>query len=220
MNAMDRVFIMLLSWVALACVSCDGHRDFPDDSMKVGDVLCTDGDVMNPEAFGKSGKEAIAIVFHINNDNNTEGRGYAVYLWDLEQAAFADSTGVKQGTSADLSALDGNANTYTMYEGKNCGSPLAERVFALWKYGQSAYIPSVAQMRLLKASKTAVNPYIESCGGNRLPDEADLCWYWTSTEVRGQEESKAWLYSLQSGAIQETPKLHSYKARPVITINY
>ena len=36
-----------------------------------------------------------------------------------------------------------------MYETEETASPMAEAVFALWKYGQSAYVPSVAQMRLL-----------------------------------------------------------------------
>lgn len=49
--------------------------------------------------------------------------------------------------------------------------------------------------------------------------EGDDCWYWTSTEVAGQETGKAWLYSLGSGAMQETPKTQAHKARPIITLN-
>ena len=56
------------------------------------------------------------------------------------------------------------------------------------------------------------------CGGTPIPDEDDDCWYWTSTEVEGQATAKAWLYSLGSGAIQETPKWQPHKARPIITI--
>ncbi|MDY5681501.1 MAG: DUF1566 domain-containing protein, partial [Prevotella sp.] len=42
---------------------------------------------------------------------------------------------------------------------------------------------------------------------------------WTSTEVQGQETAKAWLYSLASGSIQETPKTQPHKIRPIITLN-
>ena len=98
------------------------------------------------------------------------------------------------------------------------GSPLADAVFAIWEYGQSAYIPSVAQMQLLYQAKASVNAYIERCGGDPIPDEPDECWYWTSTEVSGQETAKAWLYSLSSGAFQETPKDQAHKARPIITL--
>ena len=98
-------------------------------------------------------------------------------------------------------------------------SPVAEKVFDLWRYGQSAYIPSVAQMRLLYQARDAINPYIVKCGGTPIPDDENDCWYWTSTEVKGQETAKSWLFSLGSGAIQETPKWQAHKARPVITLN-
>ena len=87
-----------------------------------------------------------------------EGTGYAVYLWDIEPVAFSDSLGCAQGTSADLMAHDGNLNTYKMYEGKEVGSPLANSVFAIWAYGQSAYIPSALRCDLLYAAKDIVNP--------------------------------------------------------------
>jgi citrate synthase len=51
-----------------------------------------------------------------------------------------------------------------------------------------------------------------------LPDAADDCWYWTSTEVEGQETAKAWLFSMGSGAIQETPKLQGHKVRAIVTL--
>ena len=93
------------------------------------------------------------------------------------------------------------------------------QVFDLWRYGQSAYIPSVAQMRLLYAVRETVNPVIERCGGHPLPLDENDCWYWTSTEVSGQETAKAWLYSTGSGAMQETPKIQAHKVRPIITLN-
>lgn len=228
----------------IVLAACDDHQDFPDTAMKVTHILTTDGNVMPYDTYEQSGKQAIAVVFHINgwsserrvpsslglsrdatdegNANQREdmdGNGYAVYLWDIAPESFADSIGVEQGTSADLTAYDGNANTFALYETTDVKSPLAERVFDLWRYGQSAYIPSVAQMRLLYHAKDIINPYILKCGGTPIPDEDDDCWYWTSTEVKGQATAKSWLYSLGSGAIQETPKWQAHKARPIITIN-
>ena len=196
------MFLGMIPATALGLVACDEHRDFPDTGMKVGHILCTDGKVMSYEDYSLSGKEAIAVVFHLNRDE-----------------AMADSIGIAQGTSADLAALDGNENTFALYETTETSSPIAEQVFELWKYGQSAYVPSVAQMRLLYASREAVNPYIERCGGVPIPDSANECWYWTSTEVAGQEAAKAWLYSTGSGAIQETPKWQAHKVRPIVTLN-
>ena len=187
--------------------------------MKVGHILCTDGKTMSYEDYQASGKQAIAVVFSINQREEMEGKGYAVYLWDIAPKAFADSMGVSQKTSADLSAYDGNTNTFSLYSAKNVRSPLAMSVVDLWRYGQSAYIPSVAQMRLLYLAKDAINPLILKCGGTPIPDEDDDCWYWTSTEVKEQETAKAWLYSLGSGAIQETPKSQAHKSRAIITIH-
>ena len=206
--------------MAVLLVACDAHRDFPDTAMKPCHILCTDGNVMSYADYEKSGKQAIAVVFHINQREDVEGNGYAVYLWDIAPEAFADSIGVAQGTSADLTAYDGNTNTFALYGTTDTFSPLAEKVFDIWRYGQSAYIPSVAQMRLLYAAKSMVNPIIEKCGGDPLPDETpNDCWYWTSTEVKGQQTAKAWLYSLGSGAMQETPKIQAHRARPIITLN-
>lgn len=208
----------MLALIGIAVTSCDDHHPVMDTSMKVGDILCTDGQTLNYTEWKKSGKEGIGIVFHINNDTAITGRGYAVYLNDLKPEVFADSLGVKQGTSADVKSHDGNQNTYAIMSTKDVSSPMANAVFEMWKYGQSAYIPSVAQMRLLHSSRGSINGLLASIGGEPITDEADGCWYWTSTEVSGQEASKAWLYSLSQGAMQETPKNQAHKVRPIITI--
>src|SRR5574344_567985 len=187
---MKKLFSILAVAATVLLTACDEHQDFPDTAMKVTHILTTDGKVLPYETYEQSCKQAIAVVFNVNQREEMEGNGYAVYLWDIAPEAFADSIGVEQDTSCDLTAYDGNKNTFALYGTTDVKSPLAERVFDMWRYGQSAYIPS----------------------------EDDDCWYWTSTEVEGQATAKAWLYSLGSGAIQETPKWQPHKARPIITI--
>lgn len=213
------VYMATVAILGIGLTGCDGHHDPLDTSMKVGHILCTDGKARNYEDYAASGKEAIAVVFHVNHNEGIRGTGYAVYLYDLAAEAFADSLGVAQDTSADLTAYDGNENTFALYDTQDVSSPMAMLVFDLWRYGQSAYVPSVAQMRLLYAAKEFINPYLTACGGDSLPEDTDNCWYWTSTEVEGQETAKAWLYSMGSGAIHETPKIQKHKVRPIITIN-
>mgnify|MGYP000525579916 FL=1 len=213
------MFLGMIPATVLGLVACDEHRDFPDTGMKVGHILCTDGKVMSYEDYSLSGKEAIAVVFHLNRDEAMAGNGYAVYLHDLAPEAFADSIGIAQGTSADIMAYDGNENTFALYDTQETASPMAEAVFDLWRYGQSAYVPSVAEMRLLYTMRKIINPVIEQCGGEPLPLDENDCWYWTSTEVEKQQTAKAWLYSMGSGAMQETPKVQAHKVRPIITIN-
>lgn len=66
--------------IATLLVACDGHRDFPDTAMKPCHILCTDGKVVPATDFEQSGKQPIAVVFHVNYDEAIEGNGYAVYL--------------------------------------------------------------------------------------------------------------------------------------------
>ena len=208
--------IICATLMTVAFASCDEHRDFPDTAMKTCDILCTDGKVVRFEEVKSQNKTPIAVVFYVNQNEDIQGTGYAVYLRDIEPFAYSDSLGMKHNTSADIAAFDGNGNTHAMYSTGT--SPAASAVFDMWQYGQSAYIPSVAQIKLLYQARSAVNTYIRKCGGDVIPDNPDECWYWTSTEVKDQETAKAWLYSLASGALQETPKIQAHKVRPIITL--
>lgn len=71
-------------------------------------------------------KTPIAVVFYVNQKEDIEGTGYAVYLKDIEPCAYSDSIGIKHDTSADLAAFDGNSNTHAMYS--TYTSPAAEAV--------------------------------------------------------------------------------------------
>lgn len=216
----NKIHTILVAATALMLAACDAHIETPDMTVRPGHVLCDDGTVLSYELYQTSGKRAVAIVFDTGKHGGTEGNGRAVYLWDIVPTAFADSLGVEQGTSADTEAYDGNMNTFALYDTRETTAPMAEAVFDRWFYGQSAFIPSVAEMRLLYAAREVVNPVIELCGGDPLPNpDTEDCWYWTSTEVEGQQTAKAWLYSLGSGAMQETPKTQAHRVRPIITLN-
>lgn len=213
---MKKLFFTMLT-ALFVLTSCDEHIDPLDTSLRPCQILCSDGKVLSFEQMEQEGKIPVAVVFYANHGNEKiQGSGYAVYLWDNSSAIYSDSLGVNQGTSADVTAYDGNSNTYAMYA--SGVSPAADSVFSIWRYGQSAFIPSVAEMNLLSSIRTEVNQYIEKCGGDVIPDSPDECWYWTSTEVAGQERHKAWLYSLSTGAMHETPKDEEHKIRPIISI--
>ncbi len=80
------------------------------------------------------------------------------------------------------------------------------------------YIPSVKQLTYLYQQIGLVNQRTEAVGGLPISLQPGDCWLWTSTEAEGQKDSKAWLFSMQSGTIQETPKDQAHKFRPVISI--
>ncbi len=209
---------MAITVTCFLLCGCDGHNEVFDTG-EVGHILCTDGNVRSYEDMVATGTEPIAVVFYGNaSSSESDGDVYAVYLYDIEATQYADSIGVSQGSSADITALDGKENTYAIMSNTMVSSPMADRVFELLAYGQSGYIGSVAQYRLLYYNKSIVNKYLELCGGDILPDTADDCWYWTSTEVSGAETGQAWLISMENGAIQETPKTVTAKLRPMVTV--
>lgn len=95
--------IRKIQWIAMVvaavlCAACDAHIDVPDTAVRLGHILCEDGTALSYAQYEQSGKRAIAVVFDTERREGTEGNGYAVYLWDIAPAAFADSLGVAQGT--------------------------------------------------------------------------------------------------------------------------
>ena len=216
------LFLSLLAGSTLfitSCEECDheGNQSIAS-SLQVGDVVCSDGSVLSKEKFSSSQKEPVAIVYHVNRNPELQAMRSAIAIRDVASAAFADSLGVEQETSASLEKEDGNENTHAMYRNEEVKSPLAVYVFDMWRYGQSAYIPSVKQLTYLYQQIGLVNQRIEAVGGLPISLQPGDCWLWTSTEVEGQKDSKAWLFSMQSGTIQETPKDQAHKFRPVISI--
>ena len=184
----------------------------------MGNVVCSDGTVLSATDFTNSGKEPVAIVYHVNKNPDINCLGYAVYIHDMAPQAFADSLGVEQETSASLTDEDGNANTYALYNCEDVSSSMAIKVFDMWSYGQSAYVPSIRQLSYLFPVRYAVNEQIKAVGGEPISLEPSDCWLWSSTEVDGQTENKAWLFSMQSGTYQETPKNQAHRFRPIISI--
>ena len=109
-----------------SCEECnhEGDRSIAS-SLQVGDVVCSDGSVLSKEKFSSSRKEPVAIVYHVNRNPEIKALGYAVSIRDVASAAFADSLGVEQETSASLEKEDGNENTHAMYRHEEVKSPLA-----------------------------------------------------------------------------------------------
>ena len=131
-----------------SCEECDheGDRSIAS-SIQVGAVVCSDGSVLSKEQFASSQKEPVAIVYHVNCNPEIKALGYAVSIREVAPAAFADSLGVEQETSASLEKEDGNENTHAMYRNKEVKSTLAIKVFDMWRYGQSRKLRRIRRIR-------------------------------------------------------------------------
>lgn len=211
--------LVIMATMLVGFSSCDEYEP-KDNTIHVGYVLCEDHSCMRPEDYFRQSKQkGIGVVFA---EQTKDHPLMAVMLEEINNA-FCDSLGLSNGTSGSLTAFDGAANTRAMQnsyltEAKK-GSPLAMQLFHFHGGGQSDYLPSVAEQRLLIASAKVLNPIIEQLGGTPIALDGD-CWYWTSTEVAGNNGKQAWLCSAANGGIIETPKTEKHKARAIIQINY
>lgn len=199
--------------------SCDDYQP-TDHAIHVGYILCDNHSCMDPDTyFAQTDHKAVGVIFA---EQTEEHPLMAVMLKELN-GVFCDSIGLANGTSGSLTAFDGSANTRAMQRSFNAetkkGSPLAMELYTFHENGQSDYLPSVAEQRLLNASARSINPVIEKLGGTPITCDGD-CWYWTSTEVNDNSGFQAWLCSSVNGGIMETPKTESHKARAIVQVNY
>ena len=182
--------------VLMGFSSCDDYQP-ADNAIHVGYILCENHSCMNPETyFSQTTHKAVGVVFAEQTEDHPL---MAVMLKELNEV-FCDSVGFPNGTSGNLTAFDGSANTRAMQKSYNAGtkkgSPLAMKLFTFHEGGQSDFLPSVA-----------------------IALDGD-CWYWTSTEVSENSGLQAWLCSSANGGIIETPKTESHKARAIVKIKY
>lgn len=220
MNIYKYIYIPIYLLVFFLLTSCDEHEKI-DPTIHVGYVLCQDFAAMSLEEYKSSNRsDAIGVVFSEKNDVHPT---LAVSLKEIRDFQFSDSL-YYQGTSCDVMAFDGIANTTSLqnsYDEKTLhGSPLALYVFSTYPNGHSYAIPSVAEMLLLVQSSRHINEILSAVGGDRIKNDSDDCWYWTSTEVASNSGNQAWTVSAVTGSWMQTPKYYSCKSRAIISLNY
>lgn len=221
------ISFFMISLLAVSLSSCDEHEEV-SRFISVGDVLCDDHSVIPLEEYlGSSHLSAVGVVFALADDSHPL---LAVLLEELPPVAFCDSLGMSNGTSCSTTAFDGYANTVAMRNSQKDGhgSPLADAVFASHRFGQSDYIPSYGECRLLFRSVSAVNNTIRVLRDrDQMPQWKEIetlpadgaCWYWTSTEDSQDQPNKAWLCSMATGGFQQTPKCEPHPARCIVAVN-
>ena len=221
------ISFFIFSVFSVSLSSCDDHEEV-SRFVSIGDVLCDDHSIVSLEEYlTKTHVSAVGVVFALADDSHPV---LAVMLEELPPIEFCDSLGMFNGTSCDVNALDGYANTVAMRNSrdKGKGSPLADAVFSSHRYGQSDYIPSYSECRLLFRSLAVVNNTIRILRDHdevsdwkvieTVPDGGG-CWYWTSTEDQQDQGNKAWLCSMATGGFQQTPKYEHHPARCIVAVN-
>lgn len=209
--------MMLMIAITIFSTSCDNHEPI-DRDIHVGYVLCNDHSCMDTASyFNQTKRKAVGVVFAEKTDDHP---ALAVMFDELNEV-FCDSVSMVNGTSTDITSFCGFKNTVAMYNSYSAetgkGSPLAMEMINFHANGQSDYLPSVAEQRLLASSARVINPVLERLGGTPVALEGD-CWYWTSTEVEDNPGVQSWLCSADNGRFLPTPKTQRHKARAIVEV--
>lgn len=149
--------MMLMIAITIFSTSCDNHEPI-DRDIHVGYVLCNDHSCMDTASyFNQTKRKAVGVVFAEKTDDHP---ALAVMFDELNEV-FCDSVGMVNGTSTDITSFCGFKNTVAMYNSYSAetgkGSPLAMEMINFHANGQSDYLPSVAEQRLLASSSRVIN---------------------------------------------------------------
>lgn len=154
----------------------------------VGDVLCTDGDILHPDSFLNSGKTAMGVVFYIDPSDPTHMTGRAVALYDAHvgNLAWAGDRVFKNVHSQQtypnmdhhgaMAEMDGWGNTLQIQatalaaEGGDFKEN-APAAYYCWYYdhvikgtgsvNKSWYLPALGELNILYANRFIVNKTLQ-----------------------------------------------------------
>lgn len=212
---------MLFAVLMLLCAGCVKHTITTDRTLKVGNIYCSDGSIVDPDTYKHDNSDnAAGIIFWVNEGDSIEEKAYIVSLRESSESMFWADTLIASGVNTSITALDGAANTAALqtFKIKNgCNVPAMEEAVAYNDGIESWFLPSAAQLMEVYKQKDAVKYAMKACNGQ----DFEAVWYWTSTEDNSGAENlkyNAYIVSLKEGRIQATNKFLWHKVRPVKAI--
>ena len=149
--------------------------------VNIGDILCTDGSIIAPEAYASSGRTAKGIVFYVDETNL---HGWAVHLqyqgswlWSTERQDIPGLNNYFRFREA-ITDFNGYENTRIIRAAGN-----AARYPAAWAvdFDNGWYLPAAGQIRYLYGYIPELNNAIGIVGGEPFT-LSDNLWLWASTE--------------------------------------
>lgn len=150
-------------------------------TVHIGDILCTDGSTVSVSEFPSSGKTAMGVVYYLDPSGLN---GLAVNLYDdatdIEYGGYGVDFPIPDVDEARKAIydFDGYSNTETM-RGMYGGSYYYPAVWCT-DFDNGWYIPGAGELRLLYNNILTINSSLTAVGGTALFDNTDN--YWTSTE--------------------------------------
>lgn len=177
----------------------------------VGDILCTDGDIVKPSSWPVAGKMAQGVVFYVDTSG---AHGWAVHLNDQSEqvkwsSILVDVPGVSNYLHFHADDLfpdyAGYANTQALWvAGDSLTYPAAHTV----DFPHGWYLPDVGQLDVLFSEMTVLNPSLQIVGGTPFPTD-EVWFYWSSTESAANNPNFAW-FVCSNGLVDYWAKSSSY----------
>lgn len=159
-------------------------------TVHIGDILCSDGSTVNPNEFVSSGKTAKGIVTFVDDSGE---HGWATSLnieardihW-VDPDHYYDNYDIPGLTNCEFSGEamqdnDGYSNTAIIRMAHG-----ADWYPAAWcvDFDNGWYLPAAAQVRWMVAYTTELNQSLAIVGGTLFQHDNPR-WWWTSTERTG-----------------------------------
>jgi hypothetical protein len=151
---------------------------FAQAQVAVGDILCSDGQILTTSTYPSSGATAIGVVFYVDG---TGQHGWAVALQDAGSfawGAYGSDTPLGNYTNKRKAIydLDGYENTRVVRE-HSTNHP----AFYAVDFEDGWYVPAIGQLNYLYGNLIEVNTGLNAAGGTPFNMEGDWI-YWSSTE--------------------------------------
>lgn len=149
-------------------------------TVHIGDILCTDGSTVSVNEFPSSGKTAMGVVYHVDNSGQS---GLAVNLHDDEVntpfGGYGDDfplTDIEESRKA-IYDFGGYHNTAIL---RSLGNTYSYPAPWSVDFENDWYLPAAGELRLLYNQILTVNNSLAAIGATPLYEDTDN--YWSSTE--------------------------------------
>ena len=186
-------------------------RLFAQSPVAIGDILCTDGSIINPNDYAASGRTALGIVFFVDESDQ---HGWAVHLeyqgsmaWCNNYIDIPTLNNIRDFRDA-IQDTDGYTNTGKI---RNHGD--ASLFPAAWSvdYGNGWYLPAAGQIRQLYGYIPEINESIDIVGGDPFMLSSNW-WIWGSTEC---DDENAWDINYLGAEGHSKKDVHNFHVRAV-----
>ena len=179
--------------------------------VNIGDILCSDGNIVSYEEFPNSGKTAKGIVFYVDE---TDQHGWAVHLsyqgsvlWSPDYHDIPNLPNYWTFREA-INDFNGYENTRII---RNAGSAYTYPAAWAVDFEQGWYLPAAGQIRFLYGYIPEVNRSLELVGGQTINLSSNW-WIWASTECNAED---AWDINYQGSEGHSKKPDHYFHVRSV-----